>query len=124
MSTELEKLEHQPTNAALQQEVHQLRLSLTNRMDAMNHNMIARIVNASLHNANDQLVALVNPHTNAPVEEFPDNSATLAGLSWAEKRALGISLAMNDPGAGPGPAARATFFAQLRITIGLKPNPA
>ena len=46
-----------------------------------NHNTTARILNSTLHNETDQLAPLVNPQTNAPVANFPLNSAALAGLS-------------------------------------------
>ncbi|KUJ16769.1 uncharacterized protein LY89DRAFT_718530 [Mollisia scopiformis] len=113
MRSELEQLDLQPTFAQLQQQ-----------LTAFNHNMTACIVNASLRNDTDELAPLVNPQTNAPVMNFPVNSAALSGLSWPQKRAIGISLAMNDPGVNPNAAAKSTFFTQLRVKIGLRPRPA
>lgn len=43
--------------------------------------MASRILNSTLQNGTDQLAPLVNPQTNAPVANFPPNSAALSALS-------------------------------------------
>lgn len=103
--------------------------------------MTARILNATLQNDVDQLTPLVNPQTNVPIANFPANSAALTRLNCksfasldtytsnmclvgAQKRGLGIDLAMTDPGESPPAAAKSNFFIQLRTTIGLKPHSA
>ena len=82
---------------------------------------------------------LVNPQTNAAILNFPETPAAFVNLTCKlilaeaftllmrligpQKRTLGISLTMNDPGAQPSAAAKAIFVANLRIKIGLKARP-
>ena len=55
--------------------------------------MTARILNATLQNDTDQLAPLVNPQTNAPVINFPANSAALGNLSCKLSASLDIRTA-------------------------------
>ena len=103
--------------------------------------MTARTCNATIERINDPIQPLVNPQTNAQIANFPTSLTEVGQLNCKsysssdiriipltcvslgpEKRALGISLGMRDPGQSPNTATKARFFTQLRLTIGLHPN--
>lgn len=91
---------------------------LDRRLEATDHNALARLQNSILNANDDILTALHSPTTNTPIAGFPVRSNAIQRMTGAQVD--GVLTALGLPIVGLVPAKRQ----QLRLYIGLKARPA